>query len=62
VLFGRLPASLPAEKSGRLRIPAVAGAKRSALLPDPRTIAEAALRGDVEKWRRIAERAGVVEN
>ncbi len=123
VLFGGLPASLPAEKAGKLRILAVAGAKRSALLPDLPTIAEAGLpgfevsnwvgllapahtdraiitrlhdeilailgvpenrkrlvaagfepvggtpdefatqlRSDVEKWRRIAERAGVVEN
>ncbi len=123
VLFGGLPAALPAEKAGKLRILAVAGAKRSALLPDLPTIAEAGLpgfevsnwvgllapahtdpaiirrlhdeiaailavaetrkrlveagfepvastpeafatqlRGDVEMWRRIGERAGVVEH
>ncbi len=51
VLFGGLPAALPAEKAGKLRILAVAGAKRSALLPDLPTIAEAALPGfEVSNW------------
>ena len=51
VLFGGLPASLAAEKAGQLRILAVAGSRRSALLPDMPTIAEAGLPGyEVNNW------------
>jgi tripartite-type tricarboxylate transporter receptor subunit TctC len=51
VLFGGLPPSLAAEKAGKLRILAVAGAKRSALLPDMPTVAEAGVPGfEVNNW------------
>jgi tripartite-type tricarboxylate transporter receptor subunit TctC len=51
VLFGGLPASLTAEKDGKVRILAVAGPNRSAELPNMPTIAEAALPGyEVNNW------------
>jgi tripartite-type tricarboxylate transporter receptor subunit TctC len=51
VLFAGLPASLKAEKGGKVRVLAVAGPKRSALLPDMPTIAEAGLPGyEVDNW------------
>ena len=46
-----LPPAMPYIKSGRLRAIAVTGAKRSALLPDTPTVAEAGLPGfDVTSW------------
>ena len=51
VLFVGLPASLPAEMAGQVRVLAVAGPNRSALLPDMPTIAEAGLPGfAVTNW------------
>jgi tripartite-type tricarboxylate transporter receptor subunit TctC len=45
------PASMPYIKSGRLRVIAVTGSKRSALLPDAPTVAESGLPGfDVTSW------------
>ena len=45
------PASMPYIKTGRLRVIAVTGSKRSALLPDVPTVAEAGLPGfDVTSW------------
>jgi tripartite-type tricarboxylate transporter receptor subunit TctC len=46
-----LPPAMPYVKSGRLRVIAVTGAKRSPLLPDVPTVAEAGLPGfDVTSW------------
>ena len=46
-----LPPAMPYIKSGRLRVIAVTGAKRSALLPDAPTVAEGGLPGfDVTSW------------
>jgi tripartite-type tricarboxylate transporter receptor subunit TctC len=46
-----LPPAMPHVKSGKLRVIAVTGAKRSALLPEIPTVAEAGLRGfDVTSW------------
>jgi tripartite-type tricarboxylate transporter receptor subunit TctC len=51
VLFGGLPASLTAEKDGKVRILAVAGPNRSAELPNMPTVAEAGLPGyEVNNW------------
>ena len=60
VLFAGLPASLTAEKAGKVRILAVAGAKRSVLLPDIHTIAEAGLPGyEVDNWVAMLAPAGL---
>ena len=60
VLFAGLPASLAAEKQGRVRVLAIASARRSTLLPDMPTIAEAGLPGyDVENWLGLLAPAGV---
>jgi tripartite-type tricarboxylate transporter receptor subunit TctC len=46
-----LPPAMPHIKSGKLRVIAVTGAKRSPLLPDAPTVSEAGLRGfDVTSW------------
>ena len=46
-----LPPAMPYVKAGRLRVIAVTGAKRSPLLPDAPTVAEAGLPGfDVTSW------------
>jgi tripartite-type tricarboxylate transporter receptor subunit TctC len=55
-----LPASLAAEKQGRVRVLAIAGARRSELLQDTPAIAEAGLPGyDVENWLGLLAPAGV---
>jgi tripartite-type tricarboxylate transporter receptor subunit TctC len=60
VLFAGLPASLAAEKQGRVRVLGIAGARRSELLPDLPTISEAGLPGyDVENWLGLLAPAGV---
>jgi tripartite-type tricarboxylate transporter receptor subunit TctC len=60
VLFAGLPASLTAEKANQVRVLAVAGAKRSALLPDMPTVAEAGLPGyEVENWVGLLAPAGL---
>jgi tripartite-type tricarboxylate transporter receptor subunit TctC len=59
VMFAGLPASLSAEKAGKVRVLAVAGTKRSALLPNMPTVAEAGLPGyDVENWVGLLAPAG----
>jgi len=46
-----LPPAMPYVKGGRLRVVAITGAKRSPLLPDAPTVAEAGLPGfDVTSW------------
>jgi tripartite-type tricarboxylate transporter receptor subunit TctC len=60
VLFAGLPASLAAEKQGRVRILAVAGTRRSQLLPNIPTVAEGGVAGyDVENWLALLAPAGV---
>jgi tripartite-type tricarboxylate transporter receptor subunit TctC len=54
-----LPAVMPHLKSGRLRILGVSTAKRTALLPDVPTIAEAGVPGyDVTTWQGLLAPAG----
>ena len=51
---------LTAEKAGHVRVLAVAGPKRSALLPDMPTVAEAGLPGyEVDNWVGLLAPAGV---
>ena len=59
VLIGGLPGAMAAAKQGKLRILAVAGSHRSALLPDVPTIAEAGLPGyAVTNWIGMLAPAG----
>jgi len=63
VLFAGLPASLAAEKQGRVRILAIAGARRSQLLPDIPTVAEGGVAGyGVENWLALLAPAGVSDD
>jgi len=60
VLFAGLPASLKAEKAGKVRVLAVADPKRSSLLPNMPTIAESGLPGyEVDNWIGMLAPAGV---
>lgn len=55
LMFDNLPGSLPQVKAGGLRALAVTSAKRSPLLPDVPTMAEAGVPGyDVEVWFGVA--------
>jgi tripartite-type tricarboxylate transporter receptor subunit TctC len=50
-MFPSLFTALPHVKSGKLRAMAIAGSKRSALLPDVPTLKEAGVDGvDVQQW------------
>lgn len=60
MLFAGLPAALAAEKANQVRVLAVAGANRSALLPDMPTVAEAGLPGyEVDNWVGLLAPAGL---
>ena len=60
VAFDNLPASLPHIQAGRLRALAVAGAERSASLPDVPTMAEAGLKGyALSPWFGVFGPAGM---
>lgn len=51
VMFGTVPATVPHAKAGTLRAIAVSSARRTALMPDLPTVAEAGLPGfEVESW------------
>jgi len=59
-LFAGLPAAIPFERSGKLRLIAVAETKRSALSPDTPTVAETGLPGfDVGNWTGLLGPAGL---
>ena len=59
-MFTTIPPALPQVKAGRLRALAVAGAKRSALLPELPTTAEQGARGvEAASWNGILLPAGV---
>ena len=53
MMFNGLPPALPHVKSGRLKALAVAGAKRSPLLPDMPTVAESGLDFNTSGWYGI---------
>ena len=59
MMFNNLPAVVPLVRSGKLRALAVAGARRSALLPDVPTMQEAGL-ADFEStvWNGVLVKAG----
>ena len=60
LMFDNLPGSLPHVKAGSLRALAVTSAKRSPLLPDVPTMAEAGVPGyDVEVWFGVAAHKGL---
>ncbi|CAB3822950.1 hypothetical protein LMG26684_00679 [Achromobacter mucicolens] len=60
LMFDNLPGSLPHVKAGSLRALAVTSAKRSPLLPDVPTMAEAGVPGyDVEVWFGVAAPKGL---
>ncbi len=62
VFFGNMASTIQHVKSGRLRALAVTADKRSALLPDVPTLAEAGVRGsDVYEWNAIFAPAGTPE-
>jgi tripartite-type tricarboxylate transporter receptor subunit TctC len=59
VLIGSLIQALPHIRSGKLRVLGVGGAKRSSILPDVPTIAEAGVPGyEATNWWGIAAPAG----
>ncbi len=59
MMFNNLPAVVPMVRAGKLRALAVAGAKRSPLLPEVPTMEEAGLKGYVSTvWNGVFMRAG----
>lgn len=59
MIFGNLPAVLPHVNSGRLRVLAIASAKRSPTMPDLPTMSEAGVPGfEASTWAGLLVRAG----
>jgi tripartite-type tricarboxylate transporter receptor subunit TctC len=59
LFFPTLPGALPHQRAGRIRLLAVAGAKRSTALPDVPTVAESGLPGfEASTWYPILAPAG----
>jgi tripartite-type tricarboxylate transporter receptor subunit TctC len=59
-LFAGLPAAMPFERTGRLRLIAIAEVRRSALSPETPTVAESGLPGfDVGNWTGLLGPAGL---
>ena len=59
-LFAGLPAAMPFERAGRLRLIAVAETRRSSISPDTPTVAEAGFPGfDVANWTGLLGPAGL---
>lgn len=57
--FATMPSAMTQVKAGKLRVLAVTGAKRSSLMPDVHTTAEAGLPGhEVSAWYSIVVRSG----
>jgi len=57
--FATMPSSMTLVKGGKLKVLAVTGAKRSSLMPEVQTTAEAGLPGhEVSAWYSIVVRAG----
>ena len=62
VLFGNIASTLPHIRAGKLRALAVTGAKRSPLLPEVPTAAEAGVKGyEVYEWNVLAAPARTPE-
>jgi tripartite-type tricarboxylate transporter receptor subunit TctC len=60
--FASLPAGLPHGKAGKLRMVAVTSAKRSTLMPELPTVAEAGLTGfDTDQWYGLLGPAALPE-
>jgi tripartite-type tricarboxylate transporter receptor subunit TctC len=58
-LFGAIPSTLPGVKAGKLKILAISSARRSAVLPDVRTVAEAGVPGyELTSWYGVLAPAG----
>ena len=59
-LFAGLPAAIPFERSGKLRLLAVAETRRSSLSPEAPTVAETGLPGfDVGNWTGLLGPSGL---
>ena len=59
LMFGALPSTLPGVKAGKLKILAISSAKRSPVLPDVPTVAEAGVPGyELTSWYGVLAPAG----
>src|SRR4051812_32441389 len=59
LMFGALPSTLPGVKTGKLRILAISSTKRSPVLPDVPTVAEAGVPGyELTSWYGVLAPAG----
>ncbi len=59
LMFGALPSTLPGVKAGKLRILAISSARRSPVLPEVPTVAEAGVPGyELTSWYGVLAPAG----